>query len=32
MPIYGIDMSLGNLTFDENVVLHRVKEGKPNLY
>jgi len=25
-------MTLGNLTFDENVCLHRTMIGKPNLY
>ena len=32
LPLYGLDMSLGNLTFDDNICLHRAKVGTPNLY
>lgn len=32
MPIIGIDFSLGNLTFEENTVMHSTNPSKPNDY
>jgi len=32
VPIIGIDFSLGNLTFEENTVMHSTNPSKPNDY
>ena len=32
VPIVGIDFSLGNLTFEENTVMHSTNPSKPNDY
>lgn len=32
VPIVGIDFSLGNLTFEDNTVMHSTNPSKPNDY
>ncbi len=32
IPFYGLDFSQANLTFDDDICLHRTKEDKPKIY
>lgn len=32
IPFFGLDYSQANLTFDDNICLHRTKEDKPKVY
>lgn len=32
LPLFGLDFSQANLTFDDNICLHRTKEDKPKIY
>lgn len=32
LPIFGLDFSQANLTFDDDICLHRTKEDKPKVY
>lgn len=32
VPVYGLDFSQANLTFDDDIWLHRTKEDKPKVY
>lgn len=32
IPIFGLDFSQANLTFDDDICLHRTKEDKPKIY
>ena len=32
LPLFGLDFSHANLTFDDNICLHRTKEDKPKVY
>jgi len=32
VPIIGLDFSQANLTFDDDICLHRTKEDKPKVY
>jgi hypothetical protein len=32
IPVFGLDFSQANLTFDDDICLHRTKEDKPKIY
>ena len=32
IPFFGLDYSQANLTFDDDICLHRTKEDKPKVY
>ena len=32
IPVLGLDFSQANLTFDDDICLHRTKEDKPKIY
>ena len=32
VPFFGLDFSQANLTFDDDIWLHRTKENKPKIY
>lgn len=32
LPFFGLDYSQANLTFDDDICLHRTREDKPKIY